>query len=582
MGERKSRGDRVNYTVPKDEYIKFILNSLMDGILIISEDKRFCFGNRAFLNMLGLKEENLNPESFPDFIDNENMRDFFALEDNIGVKRIKVGSSHYLLKHLPYKRDNRLIFHLFMIRDITEIMDSQSQLMEAKMSLDMIEDLLDYAYEGFALVDSEGKIVKWNYEKLLGIKEEDALGKPVQDVIENTRLHVVVKTGKKEIRHIQRIQGRDMVANRVPIIRNGKIIGAVGAVVFKDASDVREMARELIELEDKLNQYKGEIERLQDTRYTFHSIITQDPKMEYLKKIGRAASQSNSTVLIRGESGTGKELFAQAIHKASYRKFGPFISINCAAIPKELLESELFGYEYGAFTGAKKEGKPGKFELASGGTILLDEIGDMPLEMQAKLLRVLEEKEFERVGGNKKIRLDARIIAATNENLEEAVRKGKFREDLYYRINVINIDIPPLRERKKDIPLLAEHLLENLCEELDTEKKRLKNKTIDILMEYDWPGNVRELRNVLERAITLSTGSEILPEHLPERMLKNNNRNDSFNKPKTLKEIVDEAEREAIRKALIEANGNKTFAAEILGIHRTALYKKMEKLGLDF
>ena len=379
-----------------------------------------------------------------------------------------------MLKYTPYEVDGDLLSHIFIIQDITAIKDSQSQLLEEKMSLDMIEDLLEYAYEGFALVDSEGKIVKWNYEELLGIKEEDAIGKPVSQVIENTRLDVVVKTGKKEIRHIQRIQGHDMVANRVPIIRGGKIIGAVGAVLFRDASDIREMAKELIELENKINEYKGEIERLQDSRYTFDSIITRNPKMEYLKKLGRTAAQSNSTVLILGESGTGKELFAQAIHKASYRKFGPFIPINCAAIPRELLESELFGYESGAFTGARRGGKTGKFELANGGTIFLDEIGDMPLEMQVKLLRVLEEKEFERVGGNQKIILDARIIAATNEKIEEAVEKGRFREDLYYRLNVISIDIPPLREREEDIPLIAEHLLEYLVEELNTEIKIIR------------------------------------------------------------------------------------------------------------
>lgn len=572
----------MNFPIHSREFITFLLDSLQDGIMIVDGNGKLIYGNRAILKLLERDKESITNTPFPDFIQDKRLKAFFTLDGEKKEEEYTANGRHLLLKYFPYQGRDGIYNHIFTLRDITEIKDSQSQLLEEKMSLDMIEDLLAHAYEGFALVDKEGRIVKWNYHKLLGIKEEDAIGKHVTEVIENTRLHLVVKTGKKEIRDIQRIQGHDMVANRVPIIRGGEIIGAVGAVLFKDASDVREMAKELIELENKINEYKGEIERLQDSRYTFNSIITQNPKMEYLKKLGRTAARSNSTVLILGESGTGKELFAQAIHKASYRKFGPFIPINCAAIPKELLESELFGYEAGAFTGARKEGKPGKFELANGGTIFLDEIGDMPLEMQVKLLRVLEEKEFERVGGNKKITLDARIIAATNEKIEEAVEKGKFREDLYYRLNVINIDIPPLRDRKEDIPLLCDHLIEYLSKELNTDKKKIDERTMEILMEYHWPGNVRELRNVLERAITLSSQKLILPNHLPERLVKNKMEIRDGERVYPLKEVVAEAEKEAIIAALNQAKGNKTLAAESLGIHRTALYRKMEKYNIDY
>lgn len=572
----------MNFPIHSREFITFLLDSLQDGIMIVDGNGKLIYGNRAILKLLERDKESITNTPFPDFIQDKRLKAFFTLDGEKKEEEYTANGRHLLLKYFPYQGRDGIYNHIFTLRDITEIKDSQSQLLEEKMSLDMIEDLLAHAYEGFALVDKEGRIVKWNYHKLLGIKEEDAIGKHVTEVIENTRLHLVVKTGKKEIRDIQRIQGHDMVANRVPIIRGGEIIGAVGAVLFKDASDVREMAKELIELENKINEYKGEIERLQDSRYTFNNIITQNPKMEYLKKLGRTAARSNSTVLILGESGTGKELFAQAIHKASYRKFGPFIPINCAAIPKELLESELFGYEAGAFTGARKEGKPGKFELANGGTIFLDEIGDMPLEMQVKLLRVLEEKEFERVGGNKKITLDARIIAATNEKIEEAVEKGKFREDLYYRLNVINIDIPPLRDRKEDIPLLCDYLIEYLSKELNTDKKKIDERTMEILMEYHWPGNVRELRNVLERAITLSSQKLILPNHLPERLVKNKMEIKDGERVYPLKEVVAEAEKEAIIAALNQAKGNKTLAAESLGIHRTALYRKMEKYNIDY
>ncbi|MSU00171.1 AAA domain-containing protein [Tissierella sp. DSM 105185] len=446
----------------------------------------------------------------------------------------------------------------------------------------MLVDILNYAYEGYVLVDPNGRIVKMNYEKLMGIKEEDAIGKPVEEVIENTRMHIVVRTGKKELRDVQRIQGHDMITNRIPIIKQEKIIGAVGTVLFKDISEVKELAHQLLDLQSKINKYKGEIERIEGTKYSFHSIITRNPKMEYLKKVGKMASETNSTVLITGESGTGKELFAHAIHRASYRKEEAFIAINCAAIPKELLESELFGYDSGAFTGARKDGKPGKFELASGGTIFLDEIGDMPLEMQAKILRVLESKEFERIGGNKKIGFDVRVIAATNENIEESVKKGKFREDLYYRLNVISIEIPPLRERMEDIEILSEDILNNLIKEMAVGRKELSKEAMKILKSYSWPGNVRELRNILERAINLSMGNLILAEHLPERILNGvnylpNNIEDIIK----LKDTIEAVEREAVIKAITLTKGNKTLAAEKLGIHRTALYKKIDKYKIE-
>lgn len=458
----------------------------------------------------------------------------------------------------------------------------EDKLAELKESIEMLEDILNYAYEGYVLVDPEGRIVKMNYEKLMGIKEEDAIGKPVQEVIENTRMHIVVKTGKKEIRDVQRIQGHDMITNRIPIIKENKVIGAVGTVLFKDISEVKELAHQLLDLQSKINKYKGEIERIEGTKYSFDSIITRNPKMEYLKKVGKRAAETNSTVLITGESGTGKELFAHAIHRASYRRAEPFIAINCAAIPRDLLESELFGYDRGAFTGARREGKPGKFEQALGGTIFLDEIGDMPLEMQAKILRVLESKEFERIGSNKKIAFDARVIAATNENLEEAVTKGKFREDLYYRLNVVSIDIPPLRERKEDIEPLANHILKYLLQEMKLGEKEITKETMKILKKYNWPGNVRELRNVLERAVNLSTGKLILPEHLPERLLNGSiHIAGSVEDIPLLRDVVAEAEIEAIRKALILSNGNKSLAAERLGIHRTALYKKIDKYKIS-
>lgn len=452
-------------------------------------------------------------------------------------------------------------------------------MIEIGNSIDMLDEILSYAYEGYVLVDADGKIVKMNYEKLMGIKEEEVIGLPVEEVIENTRMHMIVKTGKKEIRDVQRIQGYDMITNRIPIIKDGEIQGAFGTVLFKDISEVKELAHQLLDLQSKINKYKGEIERIEGSKYSFNSIITENAKMKYLKKVARMSAETNSTVLITGESGTGKELFAHAIHKASYRKNGGFIPINCSAIPRDLLESELFGYDRGAFTGARKEGKQGKFEQAHGGTIFLDEIGSMPIDMQAKILRVLEAREFERIGSNKKIILDARVIAATNENIEEQIKVGKFREDLYYRLNVVPIEIPPLRERTEDIEALANKILEDLLLEMNLSPKVIHNETINILRRYKWPGNVRELRNVIERAINLSVGKTILPEHLPKNILNRVDKDKIGYEGSIplLKDVLIQTEKNIIEKALLLCDGNKTIAAEKLGIHRTALYKKMNK-----
>lgn len=457
------------------------------------------------------------------------------------------------------------------------------RLRELSRSIEMIQGVLNYAYEGYVLVDSKGRVVRMRYEKLLGIKQEEAIGKPVEDIIENTRMHIVVKTGIEEIRHVQRIQGHDMITNRIPIIIDGEIIGGLGTVLFKDIGEMKELAHNLLDLQSKINKYKGELKRIEGVEHSFDNILTRNPKMTYLKNVGKKAAETNSTVLLTGESGTGKELFAQAIHKAGYRKDGPFIAINCGAIPKGLIEAELFGYREGAFTGASEKGKIGKFEMASGGTLFLDEIGNMSLDMQVKLLRVLEAREFEAIGSNEKIELDARIIAATNENLEEEIKLDRFREDLYYRLNVISIEIPPLRERREDVDLIATSMLDKLSEEMDLDNKILTEETKTILRSYSWPGNVRELRNVLERAINLSNNKYITPQDISDRVLYKTN-NDDYLKlgvgNKTLEEIVDETEKSAILGALEIAKGNKTEAAKILGIHRTSLYRRMDKYGI--
>ena len=457
---------------------------------------------------------------------------------------------------------------------LTEPKDIQNE-------LEMYQLIFDNIYNGVMVTDAEGTITHFNkpYGHFLGMNPEEQIGKHCTEAIENSRMHIVAQTGKAEINQSHRIMGQRMVVQRIPIYKGGQVIAVFGQVMFKDVRDVSKLARKLSLLESKVKFYEQELINLRSTRYTFDSIIGQSRFIRDLKKEALNASTNQFPVFITGESGTGKELFAQAIHHASPRKLYPFVRINCAAIPKDLLESELFGYERGAFTGAGARGKPGKFELAHQGTVFLDEIGDLPLEMQPKLLRVLEDKEFERIGGNKVIQSDFRLIAATNQNIDEMVAAGRFRKDLYYRLNVIQLHIPPLRERPNDILPTAYHILDRLIQEAALVDIRLAADTEDTLRRYDWPGNVREVSNVLERILASLDGSTIYPQDLPFYFTRRHRSSDHPDHS-SIKEIQAKVQRDTILRTLEECNYNKALTAKRLGIHRTLLYKKMNKYGI--
>ncbi len=452
---------------------------------------------------------------------------------------------------------------------------------ELKEKICFYETILDNIYNGVMITDPEGKIIFFSktYGNFLGIDPQEAIGKDCTEVIENTRMDIVAKTGIPEIDQPHRIMGQDMVVQRIPIKMEGKVIAVYGQVMFKDVRDVQTLARKLNFLESKVELYEKELESLRSSKYTINHIVGKSEKINELKRLALKAAQTHAPVLIIGESGTGKELFAHAIHYASERRPYPFIRLNCAAIPKDLLEAELFGYEPGAFTGAGSKGKPGKFELAHRGSIFLDEIADLPLEMQPKLLRVLEEKEMERLGGTRLTKCDFRLITATHENLEECVEDGKFRKDLYYRLNVIPIQIPPLRERKEDIPAIVEHIIQTLNKDLGMNVTRISPEALDILENYDWPGNVRELSNILERILYSTDGGTIQVQHLPI-FLQSMSRGSAKLQPTLLRRLKEDMEREALVHAIRVSKDNKNRAAKLLGIHRTALYKKMKKLNI--
>ncbi len=452
---------------------------------------------------------------------------------------------------------------------------------DLQKQLEMYRLIFDSIYNGAIVTDINGRISHFNkpYGEFLGVDPEDQIGRHCTESVDNSRMHIVARTGQPEINQSHRIRGQNMVVQRIPIKKNGEVIAVFGQVMFKDVKDVRKLASELSLLESKVKLYEEELINLRSTRYTFESIIGTSASIKALIIEARQAAANHYPVLISGESGTGKELFAQAIHHASLRRAHPFVRINCAAIPRDLLESELFGYEKGAFTGAGADGKPGKFELARHGTVFLDEVGDLPLEMQPKLLRVIEDKEFERVGGTRIIQSDFRVIAATNQNLGEMLIGKRFRKDLFYRLNVIPLHIPALRERKNDILPTARHLLKQIAGEANLSEIKIDRGAARVLENYGWPGNVRELFNVLERIMPALGGDTIYRENLPFYLYPSRQKF-SEQYQSSLKDVQATTEKEAIRYALQESSNNKAGAARMLRIHRTQLYKKMKKFNL--
>ncbi|WP_371378376.1 sigma-54 interaction domain-containing protein [Sporomusa aerivorans] len=405
-----------------------------------------------------------------------------------------------------------------------------TQLEEQALQREVFFQALNSTVEGIQIADAQGVEIFIN-ESLLAmtnLKMEDRLGKSVYDVSPDGGMARVLqqKTAVKNIRNHPHGTDVDIISNAGPIYINGNFYGAV--TVAYDVTELCRMSRELEENKQKVALLDGKVGRLAPAKYKFADIIGNTPKIQEVLSVARKASAGDLAILIQGESGTGKEIFAHAIHDYSNRSSRPFIPVNCAAIPEQLLESEFFGYEKGAFTSANSR-KPGFFDLANTGTLFLDEIGEMNQSLQSKLLRVLQDKEYIRVGGTKSVKADVRIIAATNRNLVDLIKQGKFREDLFYRLNVINIHVPPLRERIDDLEVITNFLIQKICNRLESHIQGISSDALALLKAYSWPGNVRELENVLERAVFLCQGTTIkksdirLPEACESKLHRTDN-----------------------------------------------------------
>jgi PAS domain S-box-containing protein len=503
-------------------------------------------------------------QSIADLLKNEKAQLYF----------VSTSIQEEFYRHTKGIIDQQLVVTGDMAQLIKILVSEREELRKIKGELSAI---LSSVQEAIEVADRDGSIRYVNpaFSRVTGIPESERINKNIFLVSPNGALAKSLQISAPVFGRRSKVGGSEVevISNASPIIVDGEITGAV--VVFQPINDIYKLMEELQKSNTIIESLYAKIGQISGAKYTFEDLIGVSSKFKDSLAMAQKAAKSDTTVLILGESGTGKELFAHAIHQASIRRDKPFIKVNCAAIPENLLESEFFGHEKGAFTGALKT-KLGKFELANGGTLFLDEIGDMNLLLQAKLLRVLQEQEIERVGGTQTISIDVRIIAATNRKLIELVEQNKFREDLYYRLNVIELNIPSLRERMEDLDVLAFHLINKFNRELGKKVSRITSDALSLMKNYNWPGNIRELENVLERVMVVIENDKITADDLAYYLADNHEKKDDANTIMPLAEV----EKMMIDKAIKQFGDNlagKKKAAHKLKISLATLYNKLKK-----
>ncbi|MCI4248517.1 sigma-54-dependent Fis family transcriptional regulator [Bacillus sp. CCB-MMP212] len=561
---------------------ELILNSTHDGMIVIDREGQVRLFNKSAERIIGYKKEEAIGKYILEVIPTSKLlRIIRTKQIEVNYELTLENGKKIITTRIPILKESGEVQGAFAIfKDITEVVDLAEEVTDLKEIQTLLEAIINSSEEAISVVDEKGRglVINPAYTKLTGLTEEDIIGKPATtDIVEGESMHMKVLRTRRAVRGIHMKIGqkkRDVIVNVAPVIVDGILKGSVG--VIRDVSEIQKLTNEL-------NRAR-QIIRTLEAKYSFDDIVGNSDETTAAIEQAKLGANTPATVLLRGESGTGKELFAHAIHNGSNRKYNKFVRVNCAAISETLLESELFGYEEGAFSGAKRGGKRGFFEEANNGSIFLDEIGELSANTQAKLLRVLQEKEIVKVGGTKAIPINVRVIAATHVNLEKAILEGKFREDLYYRLNKIPIQIPSLRQRKGDIPKIADRLIQKINQDYGRNVEGLTDSAILYLQSYEWPGNVRELENILGRAIIFMNYNEIYidVQHLPP--LHNEEQVESKQshllpelEEKPLEHLVTEFEGNIIHEYLERFDGNKTQTAKALGISVRNLYYKLEK-----
>ena len=559
-----------------------ILNSTNDGMIVVDRAGSIIFFNRSASRMTEYPQSEAEGKHILDVIPTSELpRVLESRRMETNRKTVLKNGLQIIATRIPLiNAEKQLIGAISIFKDTTDAVRLAEEVTNLKEIQTMLQAIIQSSDEAISVVDENGRGILINpaYTRITGLTEGQVIGKPANtDISEGESVHLKVLNTRKAVRGVKMRVGpqkKEVIVNVAPIIVHGKLQGSVG--VIHDVSEIETLTKEL--------HRARQIIRTLEAKYTFADIIGSSDEMSLAIEQAKLGAKTPATVLLRGESGTGKELFAHAIHNASDRKYNKFVRVNCAAIAETLLESELFGYEEGAFSGAARGGKKGFFEEANNGSIFLDEIGELSANTQPKLLRVLQEGEIVRVGGVKPIPINVRVIAATNVNLEKGIAQGSFREDLYYRLNRMPIQIPPLRSRKSDIPLLCERLIHKLNQDYGRNIEGIAEGALKRLTEYNWPGNVRELENILGRAIIFMHHNEtyISEQHLMvfssgREREGEQSRHIAVPDNRTLQAVLDDYEQQVIRAVLNENGGNKTAAARKLGISVRSLYYKLEK-----
>jgi transcriptional regulator with PAS, ATPase and Fis domain len=567
-----------------------LLNHISNAVIVVDRNNCITCINSAAEVMLSIDKIFALGENFQKIIPG-----FYEIDKMIRSKKTQIGKfiefndSSLILNINPLIENDNYYGFVIVLQKISDMDEVFNEYSKTKNLLKTLETVLDHSYEGIVVVDQAGKILSLNksYARHVHVNEKDAIGKPLNVINSNSKLYSTLETGRIDIGVEHSVGNEELIVMRIPIFKGNEIVGAVGKILFRDVKEIESLLKK-IGINDNRKKTKNTARKhVKGARYTFDNIVHNSVARKKVIAIAKRISKTDATVLVTGESGSGKELIAHSIHNESLRRFGSFVSINCAAIPENLMESEFFGYEKGAFTGADINGKAGKFEIANGGTIFLDEIGEMPYIMQGKLLRILQEKEIIRIGGLETIDLDVRIICATNKNLKTMVADKTFRSDLYYRLNVINIELPPLRETKEDIVLLVDYFVAKLKKKRSYDIEGVEKSVYAAMEKYDWPGNVRELRNTVERLASLNVNGMLVSKYLPEEIGQNLRIKSAgpveeplIDSSLSLKDNLNVFERRIVIRALEASKGDKARAAEILGISRAGMYQKLKEHGL--
>ena len=562
-----------------ERMLESVLDSIIEGIIIVNKDANVVYVNKNASKLLGLSSDILG-KYVEDVVENTRLH----IVVRTGLPEIdqlqRTENAVIITSRLPIKDERgEIIGAVAVFRDITSIRKLAEEITNLKEVEAQLKAIIDSTNDAISVADENGivRIVNRAYTKITGYAAEEVIGKPATvDIAEGESIHMLIAKMRQPIYNARLKVGparKEVIVNATPLFVHGKFKGSVAVV--HDVSEIMQLNNELEEIKRLIRHMKAQ--------YTFDDIIGDSRIMQIAKEQAKRVAQTPATVLLRGESGTGKELFAHAIHNVSPRKNKPFVSVNCAAIPESILESELFGYEEGAFTGAVRGGKKGLVEEADGGTLFLDEVGKLPISLQPKLLRFIESKEFVPVGGRNVKKVDVRIIAATNTDLEKMVKSGEFLPDLYFRLNVFPIYLPPLKERREDIPKIVMHIVRKLNQQYGRMVEGMNPAVMHYITNKEWQGNVREMENFIGR-IMINMGPEeriIEMKHLPEKAEVNEMGNFETFEIRALKDMVESYEKQVIQEALKKCNGDKSKAAEMLDVSVRTLYYKMERYGID-